>query len=102
MKLITLQTTNIATSHKKRKEKKTSFIKEKLAFGHLLLSFASFNNLDFLNHAKTLFDTVDMPRNSFMYTTMTKEMQFPVIQRRCCVVRSVCPDNFTFTCMCFC
>ncbi|KAJ6768527.1 PPR CONTAINING PLANT-LIKE PROTEIN [Salix koriyanagi] len=51
---------------------KTSLIKEKHAFGRLLLSFASFDNLGTLDYAQKLFDTVDIPRNSFMYTTMIK------------------------------
>ncbi|KAF2289067.1 hypothetical protein GH714_025612 [Hevea brasiliensis] len=51
---------------------KTSLIREKHAFGSLLLSFASVDNLGTLDYAQKLFDTIDIPRNSFMYNTMIR------------------------------
>jgi len=89
--------------------KKTSFIKEKHASGHLLLSFASFNNLGSLNYAEKLFDTVDIPRNSLiMYTTMIKayanfgnpKEAFVFYSRMLCDQNHVYPNDFTFTYTC--
>lgn len=84
---------------------KTSLIKEKYAFGRLLLSFASFDNLGSLNYAQKLFDTVDIPRNSFMYTTMIKAYAnfgnpreaFAFYSRMLCDQHYVYPNDFTFT-----
>ncbi|KAF9677225.1 hypothetical protein SADUNF_Sadunf08G0085800 [Salix dunnii] len=84
---------------------KTSLIKEKHAFGRLLLSFASFDNLGTLNYAQKLFDTVDIPRNSFMYTTMIKayvnsgnpKEAFSFYSRMLCDQNYVYPNDFTFT-----
>ncbi|KAG5240280.1 pentatricopeptide repeat-containing protein [Salix suchowensis] len=84
---------------------KTSLIKEKHAFGRLLLSFASFDNLGTLDYAQKLFDTVDIPRNSFMYTTMIKayvncgnpKEAFAFYSRMLCDQHYVYPNDFTFT-----
>lgn len=83
---------------------KTSLIREKHAFGRLLLSFASFDNLGTLDYAQKLFDTVDIPRNSFMYNTMIRAYVNCGNPREAFVVYSemVCedsarPDDFTFT-----
>ncbi|KAK9288048.1 hypothetical protein L1049_016494 [Liquidambar formosana] len=83
---------------------KTSLIREKHAFGRLLLSFTSFDNPGNLDYARKLFDTIDFHRNSFIYNTMIRgysncgnpKEAFAIYSRMLCE-DSVYPDDFTFT-----
>ncbi|KAF8394664.1 hypothetical protein HHK36_020880 [Tetracentron sinense] len=81
---------------------KTSLIREKHAFGRLLLSFASESAT--IDYARKIFDSAEFPRNSFLYNTMIRSYSncgdprsaFLVYSQMVCE-DSVFPDDFTFT-----
>ncbi|OVA16769.1 Pentatricopeptide repeat [Macleaya cordata] len=83
---------------------KTSLIREKHAFGRLLLSFASSDEPKTVIYARKLFDTIDFPRNSFIFNTMIRAYLNRGHPREALLVYSqmlcedfVYPDDFTFT-----
>ncbi|XP_065863798.1 pentatricopeptide repeat-containing protein At4g18840-like isoform X2 [Euphorbia lathyris] len=83
---------------------KTSLIREKHAFGRLLVSFSSFDDLGTVDYARKLFDSINIPKNSFIYNTMMRAYLKCGNPREAFVVYShmVCedyvyPDDFTFT-----
>ncbi|KAL5700890.1 hypothetical protein ACHQM5_026290 [Ranunculus cassubicifolius] len=85
---------------------KTSLIHEKHAFGRLLLHFASFDDHNSLNYTQKLFETIEFPRNTFIYNTMIRAFLNHGYPREAflCYSRMLCeefvciyPDNFTFT-----
>ncbi|WCJ23346.1 Pentatricopeptide repeat (PPR) superfamily protein [Euphorbia peplus] len=85
---------------------KTSLIREKHAFGRLLISFSSFRDPGTVSYARKLFDSIDIPKNSFMYNTLMRaylncgnprEAFSVYLAMVCDEDNGVYPDDFTFT-----
>ncbi|XP_038970939.1 pentatricopeptide repeat-containing protein At4g18840-like [Phoenix dactylifera] len=83
---------------------KTALIREKHAFGRLLLSLASLSHSDALEHARKLFDGPDCPKNTFVCNSMIKSYSHFGDPKSALLVFSqmvhedlVLPDEFTYT-----